>query len=479
MRPPSWKVRTSRGGYGSRLRLIASAAWRFLWWTAGGRLVDHGSGAASWRGSSSICPSRSWKHDTGRHGMPRRRGTTKRSGCWRRGGPSSRSPRCWPSCRAGWKNWRRATTPSARRRSATSGGGMAAPPRLLTEDVLSALSERVRMPPEDGGVWSGPKVAVWMARRLGLAQVHPQRGWEALRRIGWSIQRRGRGMRGRRPPRSRRPLKGGRSGGRAGQGGTSWPSRRGLGRGRAPPRPEADPAPGLGAGRPAADRPRPPSVPVAARGRLRPADQRRDGVVSRDRPVEALLRGPARRLRPADRRGPEAPHHPGARQCRLASPRRFGRPRGDRAWRSCRPTLRSCSRPSIFLSTRTSPRWMRSMPPSPNAAAVSTPAPSSRTPISIGGRGRRSRADQPELVRQAGAEDRRRGRADDGGRARHGGGRQRGRPHGLPARSPLRLIGRVIGTTARPGHTSFRARHRLLKDTRSFPGTLCLDRNGN
>src|SRR5215218_8387551 len=59
---------------------------------------------------------------------------------------------------------------------------------LLTEDVLSALSERVRMPPEDGGVWSGPKVAAWMARRLGLAKVHPQRGWEALRRIGWSIQ---------------------------------------------------------------------------------------------------------------------------------------------------------------------------------------------------------------------------------------------------------------------------------------------------
>ena len=59
---------------------------------------------------------------------------------------------------------------------------------LLTEDVLSALSERVRMPPEDGGLWSGPKVAVWMARRLGLAKVHPQRGWEALQRIGWSLQ---------------------------------------------------------------------------------------------------------------------------------------------------------------------------------------------------------------------------------------------------------------------------------------------------
>jgi transposase len=59
---------------------------------------------------------------------------------------------------------------------------------LLTEAVLAALAERVRTPPEDGGVWSGPKVAAWMARHLGLARVHPQRGWEALRRIGWSIQ---------------------------------------------------------------------------------------------------------------------------------------------------------------------------------------------------------------------------------------------------------------------------------------------------
>jgi Winged helix-turn helix len=28
---------------------------------------------------------------------------------------------------------------------------------LLTEEVLSALAARVRAPPEDGGVWSGPK----------------------------------------------------------------------------------------------------------------------------------------------------------------------------------------------------------------------------------------------------------------------------------------------------------------------------------
>ena len=59
---------------------------------------------------------------------------------------------------------------------------------LLTPDLLAALAERVETPPEDGGLWSGPKAAAWMARRLGLAKVHPQRGWEALKRIGWSIR---------------------------------------------------------------------------------------------------------------------------------------------------------------------------------------------------------------------------------------------------------------------------------------------------
>src|SRR3712207_239408 len=53
---------------------------------------------------------------------------------------------------------------------------------LLTEAVLAALAERVRTPPEDGGVWSGPKGAAWMARRLGLQRVHPQRGWGADRK---------------------------------------------------------------------------------------------------------------------------------------------------------------------------------------------------------------------------------------------------------------------------------------------------------
>src|ERR671910_860539 len=59
---------------------------------------------------------------------------------------------------------------------------------LLTPGVLSALAARLKEPPEDGGLWSGPKVAAWMARRRGLAEVHPQRGWEALKRLEWSVQ---------------------------------------------------------------------------------------------------------------------------------------------------------------------------------------------------------------------------------------------------------------------------------------------------
>ncbi len=51
---------------------------------------------------------------------------------------------------------------------------------LLTPGVLSALAARLKEPPEDGGLWSGPEVAAWMARHPGLAAVHPQRGWEAL-----------------------------------------------------------------------------------------------------------------------------------------------------------------------------------------------------------------------------------------------------------------------------------------------------------
>lgn len=60
--------------------------------------------------------------------------------------------------------------------------------RLLTPACLAALAERIKTPPDDGGLWSGRKVAAWMAKYHGLAQVHMQRGWEALQALRWSLQ---------------------------------------------------------------------------------------------------------------------------------------------------------------------------------------------------------------------------------------------------------------------------------------------------
>ena len=47
---------------------------------------------------------------------------------------------------------------------------------VLTPALLTALSERLKTPPDDGGRWTGPKVALWMARHLGVE------------RVRWSIQ---------------------------------------------------------------------------------------------------------------------------------------------------------------------------------------------------------------------------------------------------------------------------------------------------
>src|SRR5215204_245073 len=62
-------------------------------------------------------------------------------------------------------------------------------PSVLRPALLARLPERLATPPSDGGLWTGPKVAAWMAGELGLAAVLPQRGWEALKAIGWSVQK--------------------------------------------------------------------------------------------------------------------------------------------------------------------------------------------------------------------------------------------------------------------------------------------------
>ena len=56
---------------------------------------------------------------------------------------------------------------------------------LLSAAQRAALAAALEQPPPDGGIWTGPKAAAWMAAKLGR-RVHPQRGWETLRRLGWT-----------------------------------------------------------------------------------------------------------------------------------------------------------------------------------------------------------------------------------------------------------------------------------------------------
>lgn len=60
---------------------------------------------------------------------------------------------------------------------------------LLSPAQMLELDDAVRNgPAPDGGPWNGPQVARWMSERTGKP-VHPQRGWEYLRRLGYSPQR--------------------------------------------------------------------------------------------------------------------------------------------------------------------------------------------------------------------------------------------------------------------------------------------------
>lgn len=59
---------------------------------------------------------------------------------------------------------------------------------ILKPGLLEKLRLRLGEPPPNGGLWSSRKAANWMAEELGLKSVAPQRGWEALKAIGWSIQ---------------------------------------------------------------------------------------------------------------------------------------------------------------------------------------------------------------------------------------------------------------------------------------------------
>ena len=58
---------------------------------------------------------------------------------------------------------------------------------LLTPAQQTALAQALQGPAPDGGLWTGPKVAAWMAQQV-QHPVHPQRGWDYLRRLDYRLQ---------------------------------------------------------------------------------------------------------------------------------------------------------------------------------------------------------------------------------------------------------------------------------------------------
>jgi transposase len=59
---------------------------------------------------------------------------------------------------------------------------------LLAEAQQEQLRAALGGPPPDGGVWTCRSVAAWMGERLGRP-VSEQRGWEWMRRLGFTPQR--------------------------------------------------------------------------------------------------------------------------------------------------------------------------------------------------------------------------------------------------------------------------------------------------
>jgi transposase len=193
-----------------------------------------------------------------------------------------------------------------------------APPTILKPGLLDKLRLRLSEPPPDGGLWSSRKVADWMAAELGLTSVAPQRGWEALKAIGWSIQK----------PRPKNPKSATPEEAAAFKKAFGCHCRRGgkapvqIGRSLCDRRtshwPEARHAAQVGARRRASDRLWPSPVRLALCHGICVTGQRRDFLVCFQWRVEGIFRGFARNLRAGGRSGLEPHHLARARQCRMA-----------------------------------------------------------------------------------------------------------------------------------------------------------------
>lgn len=60
---------------------------------------------------------------------------------------------------------------------------------LLNDQQLHLLAKKLQERPEDGGIWTGPKVARWIEQEIPREKVSNQRGWDYLKKCGYSWQK--------------------------------------------------------------------------------------------------------------------------------------------------------------------------------------------------------------------------------------------------------------------------------------------------
>lgn len=59
---------------------------------------------------------------------------------------------------------------------------------LLTKQQLEKLKKELELKPDDGGVWTGTKVARWIEKETEKEKVWNQRGWDYLKKFRYSWQ---------------------------------------------------------------------------------------------------------------------------------------------------------------------------------------------------------------------------------------------------------------------------------------------------
>lgn len=59
---------------------------------------------------------------------------------------------------------------------------------LLNPKQREELSEALKEPPPDGGMWNSRKVAEWIEKKTGRRGVRAQRGWEYLKKLDRSLK---------------------------------------------------------------------------------------------------------------------------------------------------------------------------------------------------------------------------------------------------------------------------------------------------